>query len=117
MSFFAPILAQESMSAADAVGAWASMTEEARTRLIMFSAYALVILVLVGWAIFIRKQKNERRRVRKNHPHTWQQSGAVEKRHRRHHRKRSRDLSQNPSLAAAGGLPPRRPDDVPPKGT
>lgn len=116
MNFFSPILAQEGASADGAVGAWASLTEETRTRLILFTTYAVVIIAILAWAVFIRKQKTKRRRIHRRHPHTWQQSDAAEKRRHHHRRKRLPSLPQNPSLAAAGGLPPRRPDDVPPKG-
>ena len=119
MNLFTPMLAQGDLSTSEAFGAWSSMSEEARTRLVMFSAYALVIGALVAWALFIRKQKAERRRIYKKHPHTWQQTEAGGK-HRGRHRQRRRRSSgplQNPSLAESGGLPPRRPDDVPPAGT
>ncbi len=106
MSGYHPILAQ----ADGAVG------DETRNRLIIFLAYAAVILIVAVWAVFIRKQKSKRRRINRRHPHTWQQSEPVE--HRRHRRRRehSSALPQNPSLAEKGGLPPRRPDDVPPAG-
>ena len=119
MNIFAPILADAEVSGPDVMNAWSSLTEEARYRLVMFSAYAVVILAILAWAIFIRKQKSKRRRIYKRQPHTWQQSEDAEKRRRRprHRRKRVSDAPQNPSLADAGGLPPRRPDDVPPQGT
>lgn len=112
MNYFHPILAE-----AEAGGVWASMTDEARTRLITVAAFAVVILAIFVWAVFIRKQKNKRRRIHKRHPHTWELSGDEGKSHRRRHRrKRTPDLPQNPSLADSGGLPPRRADDVPPRG-
>lgn len=113
MNCFAIILAD-----ADAGGEWVSMTDEARTRLIIFTAFAVVILGIFIWAAFIRKQKSKRRRIYRRQPHTWQQSGDEEKsrRRHRHRRKHTPDLPQNPSLADAGGLPPRRADDVPPPG-
>jgi hypothetical protein len=113
MNYFVPILAE-----ADAGGVGSSMTEEARYRLFSVTVFAVVILAVFIWAAFIRKQKGKRRRIYKRHPHIWQQSEDGEKRRgrHRHHRKRAPDLPQNPSLADSGGLPPRRPDDVPPKG-
>ena len=110
MNFPVPIFA-------DAEAAGGSVTDEAHYRLITFAVYALVILAVLAWVIFIRKQKNKRRRIHKHHPHTWQQPHDEQK--RRHHRRRKRpaELPQNPSLADTSGLPPRRPDDVPPRGT
>jgi predicted ABC-type exoprotein transport system permease subunit len=116
MKYFSPMLAQEEMSVDKAFGAWSSMNEEARTRLIMFAAYALVIGVVLLWALFIRKQKAKRRRIYKKQ-HAWEQSEGVEKRRqRRRRRQRSAPSPQNPSRAETGGLPPRRPEDVPPAG-
>jgi hypothetical protein len=112
MNFLVPILAE-----ADVDGAGAAMADETSYRLISFTAFAVVILAIFVWAAFIRKSKSKRRRIHKHHRHTWEQSGDGEKRRRhRHRRKLAPDLPQNPSLAASGGLPPRRADDVPPRG-
>jgi len=114
MNFFVPILAE-----ADADGAGSSMADETHYRLITFTAFAAVILVIFVWAAFIRKSKSKRRRIHKRHSHTWEKSGdgEMKRRRHRHRRKLVPNLPQNPSLAASGGLPPRRADDVPPRGT
>lgn len=114
MNCFHPILA-----GAEAGGVWASLTDEARYRLITVTVFVVVILAIFIWAAFIRKQKSKRRRIYKHGPHTWEMKGDEGKSHRRHRHRRKRDpeLPQNPSLADSGGLPPRRADDVPPRGT
>ena len=111
MSFFSPILAQVDDDGVDT-------TDALRNRLITFGAYAAVMLVILIWAIFIRKQKNKRRRVHRRKPHNWQvsENSKAHGRHRhRHHQKP--ELPKNPNRAEAGGLPPRRPDVVPPQGS
>lgn len=93
------------------------LADEAKYRLVMFGAYATVILLIAAWAIFVRKQKSRRRRIRR--PHGWQQKVEDGKhRHGRHRRHRSKNSQTplNPTLAQSGGLPPTRPDDVPPHG-
>lgn len=94
----------------------ASMVTETTQRLIIFSIYAVVILLIAAWAIFIRKQKSKRRRIRRTRG--WQRIPEGQK-HRhgrhRHHRSKGGNLPMNPTLAQSGGLPPIRPDDVPPK--
>jgi Flp pilus assembly protein TadB len=98
------------------------LSKEADTRLILFLAYGAVILLLLGWAILIRKQKNKRRRIYRHQPHTWQLDPTEEKEHRRRRRRERRRRSAHPkrqtnsTLAQSGGLPPRRPEDVPPAG-
>jgi hypothetical protein len=97
-------------------------SHETQTRVLVFLAYAGVVLLLLLWAMFIRKQKAKKRRVYKNQPHTWQLDPAAEKqlRRRRRHERKRRTLHPerpiNPTLAQSGGLPPRRPEDVPPPG-
>ena len=112
MNSFAPMLAQSGSDFG------ASVSDETRNRVLIFLAYAAVILIVAIWAVFLRKQKTKRRRIRRHHPHTWQQTEDTVARHRRRHRGRrhSAELPQNPSLAEARGLPPKRPDDVPPAG-
>ena len=110
MSFFALILAQGESGAEDA--------DALHSRLITFAAYAAVIALALFWTLFIRKQRNKRRRIPRRKPHTWQLSGE-ERVHRHHHHRRPKgpELPKNPSRAEAGGLPPRRPDDPLPPDT
>lgn len=109
MSFFSLILAQAETGAEEA--------DALNGRLITFGAYAVVVAAVLIWVLFIRKQKNKRRRVHRHKPHTWQLS-EEERIHRRHRHRRSKgpELPKNPSLAEGGGLPPRRPDDSLPPG-
>lgn len=107
MSSFQPMLAQAKNAA---------MADEVQSRLLMFGVYAVLVLLIAAWAIFIRKQKKKRRRVHR--PHRWQDP-PEEHKHRHHHRDRSESAKPpiNPTLAETSGLPPVRPDDVPPRGT
>jgi len=118
MKFLRVMLADaDGLSVSEAFGAWSSLSEEARTRLVMFAVYGLLILLIAAWAIFIRKQKSRRQRIRR--PHGWQQTPEDRKhRHGRHRRHRSKKSAApiNPTLAQSGGLPPVRPDDLPPNG-
>lgn len=109
MNFFSPILAQvEDLDTGDAM----------RNRLITFGAYALVMLVILLWAVYFRKQKRKRRHVHKHKPPNWASSDDLKARRRQRHRHRQTDgLPRNPSRAESGGLPPLRPDDVPPRGS
>lgn len=115
MRLLLPILAQ------DEPGAMLDSQAE-QTRLILILTYVGLVLLLVVWAMFIRKQKARRRRIYKHEPHTWQRDPAADKerrRRRRHERKRRTahpDRPLNPTLAQTSGLPERRPDDVPPPG-
>jgi len=109
MNFFSPILAQaEDLDTGDAM----------RSRLITFSAYAVVMLVILVWAIFFRNQKRKRRHGHKHKPPNWEFSDAQKSRRGQRHRHRQTDgLPRNPSRAESGGLPPRRAEDVPPRGS
>ena len=95
---------------------------EAQTRVLVFAGYAGVILLLLLWVLFVRKQKTKKRRVYRNHPHTWQLDPTEEKQRRRRRRQERKRRSAHPerpvnrTLAQSGGLPPRRPDDAPPPG-
>ena len=117
MNIFGLMFAQGEgqVSVSDALGAWSSLSEEARGRLMMFGIYGLLILLILSWAIFLRKQKNKRRRIRRQHG--WQQTSEESRKHRhgrhRHHSKKP-ELPINPTRAQSGGLPPVRPDEAPP---
>ena len=91
-------------------------------RILIFGAMGLVTLLLVLWAVFIRK----RRRRRRSHHHVPEPSAqpidtpvaakeqdAPSPPKRRHHRHRSgrRHRRRNPTLAETGGLPPIRPEE------
>ena len=109
MNFFTPILAQvDDIDTGDAL----------RNRLITFGAYTVVMLVILVWAVFFRKQSKKHRRTHKHRPSNWELSDAQKARRGQRHRHRQTDgLPRNPSRAESGGLPPRRPDDVSPQGS
>jgi type VI protein secretion system component VasK len=94
-----------------------------RERFIIFGSIGLVTLLLLLWAVLVRKKRRRRHSHHHWHhtpkpadaPATAQNEDASappEKRRRRHSRHRHRP--RNPSLAETGGLPPIRPD-IPPK--
>ena len=99
-----------------------------RERLIIFGAIGLVALVLLLWAVLIRRKRRHRHSHHHHHHHhhhhssgsdenpTASQNGSgpvtsegKRRRRRRHHRHRPR----NPTLAETGGLPPIRTDSPP----
>jgi len=80
---------------------------------LLFGTVAVVILLIVGWAIFIRKRPDEGSR-RYRYPsrdskskdgNNLKQSAAESGGRKRRHRKRR---PRNPTLAETGGLPPLR---------
>jgi len=92
-------------------------------RILIFGAIGLVTLLLVLWAVFIRK----RRRRRRSHHHTHHHSSSsaespqpageensppAEEKRRRHRRSHRRHRRRNPTLAETGGLPPIRPEGL-----
>ena len=105
----------------DAVAGWRSMSPATRDSFIIFAAVIFVSLLILIWAIFIRKP-GQRRRIRRSHSSEkaapeasavtvvpqqkaeseTQSSGRRRRRRRREHRPR------NPTLAETGGLPPVR---------
>ena len=84
--------------------------------LVVIVAILLVMTLLICWAIFIRKPRNEQTRTRiyKSHSHAEEEldDGTVRKR-KRHKTPRRSHRTRNPTLAEAGGLPPVRPSDSP----
>lgn len=109
MNHLVPMLAQSGTDFG------ATVSDEARNRILLFITYATVILAVVAWAVFIRKQQGKRRRIRKHRPAPAADE-PVRRRRRRRRQRHPAKLPQNPSLAEARGLPPRRPEDVPPAG-
>ena len=110
MNYFSPILAQEI-----AIG----MSDEAKRQAIYVGIFVVLILGVLAWAAFIRKSKQKRKRLTR--PHGWEmEPGAGKSKHKRSHRRRSSgqssSLKANPTRADKGGLPPLRPEDVPPTG-
>jgi hypothetical protein len=77
-----------------------------------------ILTVLIIWAVFIRKPKNDQARTRiyKSHHRTdveERDDGTIRKR-KRHKRQRRAHRQRNPTLSEAGGLPPMRSDSTSP---
>lgn len=96
----------------------------AKERLIVLGAVALVLAIVLGWALLFRHRRRRaaRREDRRHRRHSFAKNAAKgvaeikqlvkehqHRRRRRHHRPR------NPTLAETGGLPPPRSDDQPPQ--
>jgi hypothetical protein len=91
----------------------------------IFGALSLVILLVLYWAIAIRKphRRHHRHHHHRHHSHHWgmnpdapleEEDEAEEKRgHKRHRRRRHEHLPRNPTLAETGGLPPIRTEKPP----
>jgi|SRR5215831_9939961 len=62
----------------------------------LFAAFGIVTVLIVAWALFIRKKPDESSR-RYSYPS-------------RYSRRRRKRRSRNPTLAETGGLPPIRPE-------
>jgi flagellar biosynthesis/type III secretory pathway M-ring protein FliF/YscJ len=84
-------------------------------------ALLLVVLLVVGWAVFIRKRT--RRRLGRHHAHHRERYGPDRSaalngdahsgesgQHRKRRHRRHRHRQRNPTLAESGGLPPARGD-------
>jgi type VI protein secretion system component VasK len=122
MSTLSILLAHETI---DAVWtSWRMSDPALRERLLIFGAIGLVILLILGWAVFIRRR---RRRREHHHPHRHSskpaetaqgpaEEGVPASPEKRRQRRRSghRRRPRNPTLAETGGLPPRR-LDIPPE--
>lgn len=87
--------------------------------LAIVGAGIFVFVVLMIWAVYFRKKPREgpspsrvSYRVRED-GNIEEQAGHK----RRHRRRRKEHRGRNPTLAETGGLPPPRPQDVPPQAT
>ena len=85
----------------------------------VFTAISVVTVLILAWAIFIRKPRDDRpRRYRYPAPPEKEEAGKNEQsgnsgRHfRRKKRRRREHRNRKPTLAETGGLPPLR-EDVP----
>jgi hypothetical protein len=79
----------------------------------LFGAFGLVTLLILAWAIFIRKRPDESSRryrypSRESMDNDDVRESAAEGSKRRRRRRKRR--SRNPTLAETGGLPPIRTD-------
>jgi hypothetical protein len=118
-----PILLADDVTAAVA-SSWRLSDPATREHLLIFGAIGLVTLLILMWAVFIRRRRRRRHEHYPSHPRSSAPALASEaparednplpsekrrRRRRSHHRHRPR----NPTLAETGGLPPLR-TDIPP---
>jgi hypothetical protein len=80
---------------------------------LLFTSLGLVTLLVLVWAIFIRKQKGESSRRYSYHRSREEVSksaapAAPTAPQTRHRKRRRRHRRRNPTLAETGGLPPVR---------
>ena len=105
------------------MSSWRFMDPSTRAGLIIFSAIGLVILLVLLWAVFLRKSRRRHSRHH-SHEHSSSPNEAPEapndegdlsppQKGRKARRTRRRHRSRNPTLAETGGLPPVRPEDSP----
>ena len=85
------------------------------TDMLLIIAITLVVgLVLVIWAVYIRKPKEDRSARFKTRPYVEElDDGTIRKRKKRK-RLRREHRERNPTLAEVGGLPPLKGDSAPP---
>ena len=92
-----------------------------RGGLLIFGATGLVTLLIVAWAVFLRKRRRHRHSHHHSHRHSSQpvetatapaDEGAPSppRQGRRWRRQRRKHHPRNPTLAQTGGLPPIRPE-------
>jgi hypothetical protein len=106
------------------MASWRILTPSTRDALIILGAIALVTLVALLWAAFLRKRHRRRHKHHDEHHHSSRPDEVPEilkgkefptpherRRHRRHSRHKHRP--RNPTLAETGGLPPIRPQGPP----
>jgi hypothetical protein len=108
----------------EVVSFWRLMDPSTRGGLITFGAIGLVTLLVLLWAIFLRKSRRRRHSHHHSHEHSSRPTEAPEGPNEdadlspaqdrcNPRRERRRRRSRNPTLAETGGLPPVRPDDPP----
>ena len=122
MSTIPILLADE---ATDAVMAsWHVSDPALRERLLIFSAIALIVLLILIWAVFIRKARRRGGEHHHSHHHSSKSAEAAKsaagngvppppEKHRRRRRSGHSYRSRNPTLAETGGLPPIRKETPP----
>ena len=106
----------------DVIGNWNRMDATTRDAILVFGALAVVSLLVILWAAFVRKKKRTREHY--HHPRhrpaastdtpvvaESQQSDENQGHERRRRRRRRREhRPRNPTLAETGGLPPIKPE-------
>jgi hypothetical protein len=125
MTRFKLLLAQDEIN--EVLNRW-KLDATTRTGLIIVAAAGTVAVLVLAWAIFIRKPAHRpgaltedpvrRRRSRREHREPNEQQseessgaeGAPAESRRRKRRRRREHRPRNPTLAETGGLPPPRDD-------
>jgi hypothetical protein len=122
MSALPIMLADEDTDAV--LQAWRLANPSTREGIIIFGALGLVTVLVLFWAIFLRRRRQRRRSHHHSHQHSSEPAGSSnapaedsaplfpQKRHKRN-RLRRRHRPRNPTLAETGGLPPIRPENPP----
>ena len=116
------LLADETTDAV--LAAWRMSNPAMRERLLIFGAIGLVILLVLTWAVFVRKRRRRRRELHHSHHHSARPAEVAEataqehdvappEKRRRRRRSGRRHRPRNPTLAETGGLPPIRPEGPP----
>jgi hypothetical protein len=122
MTILAPFLAQNILPTDVLPETWHWMGLTLKEMLMLFGALALVTVLLVLWAVYVRKApRRHSHRHHHHHHHSPEEvnnsSNAVpdgdseandEKQYRRKRRRRREHRPRNPTLAETGGLPPVR---------
>jgi hypothetical protein len=103
---------------------WRITTPATRERLMIIGATGLVAVLMVLWAVLIRKKHRHRHSHHHAHQHSSKQTEvaavpvpestpAPPEKRRRRRRSSRRHRPRNPTLAETGGLPPVRAEDPP----
>jgi type VI protein secretion system component VasK len=105
------------------LASWRISDPATRERFLIFGSLGLVTLLVLLWAVFLRKRRRRRRLHHHSHQHSpgpaevpesprEESAPAPEEKRRRHRRSRRRHRQRNPTLAETGGLPPIRPEEA-----
>jgi hypothetical protein len=122
MNIFQPFLADDILPTDVVPESWHWMGLSLKEILTVIGAAAAVTLLLVLWAVYVRKGPGRRSHHHHHHHHPEpadpsslsasqedaEVEGTAEKRYRRKRRKRREHRPRNPTLAETGGLPPLR---------
>jgi len=123
MSTIPILLADERTDAV--LASWRISNAATRERLLIFGAIGLIILLILIWAVFLRKARRRGGEHHHSHHHSSKSAKASQsaarkdappppEKHRRRRRSGHSHRSRNPTLAETGGLPPKRPE-IPPE--
>jgi type VI protein secretion system component VasK len=122
MSAFPILLADETTDAA--LRSWRMSDPGTRERLLIFGALGLVTLLILAWAVFLRKGRRRRHELHHSHQHSSKPAEVAQARaeedvpppsgkRRRRRRSGHSHRPRNPTLAETGGLPPIRLESPP----